>query len=780
MSGSTNTFTSLFEDPAGGRQTNSLLPLAPPAPLAPPPSLADAADATATAAADYRSRQKSLYEAQHKLETAQGYFDPTTGDRTRSGYLKLGDEIGSAVVNGFLAGSVGPEFRLAKPGLKAGLSLETTQLGKAVAQKPAPVPEAPAVVAPAAPAAGPTIMAPSGSGTTQIAGTTPMYRKAAEWLQARKPDATTVLDYGAGLGLGADEMRSVFGSRATVHTMEPNVARWKGAEPPTYTDHSQIKGQYDLITNTNVINVLPREIRDSVVRDIGAKLAPGGHALVTARGWSGDVAATKNATPGGEPNSIFVQRGNEKVFQKGFDGTELLDYTRTLLGPGYTVEKAPFGKAGVVITRDAAPAAPAPAAPAVPASGGWAHGSGKVPPADIPSVKTGEVVWTNGPFPVHGGKNYDNLKDRAPGGAAGDLMRVPLNDLMTIQPKVRPAKVESLTALDVSHEGYPPLHVGKFDGQLVIKDGNHRAAAAYAKGETSIPAHVVDYDAPANAKFKIDAAPAVAPAVSAAPAPPGFRSYHGSGADFPRFSNDHIGSGEGTQAYGHGHYVADAERTAETYRNDATKRQPLASTPEAAAKLQDMRRGVVTYRDAERRAEMYESALKAGADPKKIQPLLEDERAAIAEALPLYQEAKSAGLMGHMYEVNVRAEPAHFLDWDGPLAGQHANVQAVAAKYGIKDGPGAKLYDRLVQHIADHPKDFPDMSVGPSEMASRLLKDAGIPGIRFLDQGSRQVGDGTRNSVIFDPATIEILRKYGIAGLLAGGGAAVAGGEKSQ
>ena len=44
--------------------------------------------------------------------------------------------------------------------------------------------------------------------------------------------------------------------------------------------------------------------------------------------------------------------------------------------------------------------------------------------------------------------------------------------------------------------------------------------------------------------------------------PPGIVAYHGSPADFNRFSDDFIGTGEGAQAYGRGHYFAGAEQTA--------------------------------------------------------------------------------------------------------------------------------------------------------------------------------------------------------------------------
>jgi hypothetical protein len=53
--------------------------------------------------------------------------------------------------------------------------------------------------------------------------------------------------------------------------------------------------------------------------------------------------------------------------------------------------------------------------------------------------------------------------------------------------------------------------------------------------------------------------------------------------------------------------------------------------------------------------------------------------------------------------------------------------------------------------------------------------------IEILDAGSRGAGQGSRNHVIFDDATIDIIRRYGIAGLIGGGAAATAaGGQKDN
>jgi hypothetical protein len=48
--------------------------------------------------------------------------------------------------------------------------------------------------------------------------------------------------------------------------------------------------------------------------------------------------------------------------------------------------------------------------------------------------------------------------------------------------------------------------------------------------------------------------------------------------------------------------------------------------------------------------------------------------------------------------------------------------------------------------------------------ASKALNEAGIPGIKYLDAGSRGKGDGSRNYVVFDENLINIVKKYGIAG----------------
>ena len=197
------------------------------------------------------------------------------------------------------------------------------------------------------------IQGQKGSGTTQVATTRTMYVKALKWLRNQSPEAKTVLDYGAGLGLGTDDMRSN-NPDLNIDCYEPNPERWAGKQPPTYTNNTQINKDYDLILNTNVLNVVEKPIRDLIVKDIADHLNMGGKALITTRGWSNDVNAAKNFKPADEHHAIWINKGkNGFVFQKGFDGDELKNYIEELLGEGYVVEKTrpTFGKSSVSITR---------------------------------------------------------------------------------------------------------------------------------------------------------------------------------------------------------------------------------------------------------------------------------------------------------------------------------------------------------------------------------------------------------------------------------------------
>lgn len=49
------------------------------------------------------------------------------------------------------------------------------------------------------------------------------------------------------------------------------------------------------------------------------------------------------------------------------------------------------------------------------------------------------------------------------------------------------------------------------------------------------------------------------------------------------------------------------------------------------------------------------------------------------------------------------------------------------------------------------------------------LEEVIISGVRYLDEGSRGAGEGSRNYVVFDDKLVDIARKYGLLPLGVGG-----------
>ncbi len=225
----------------------------------------------------------------------------------------------------------------------------------------------------------------------------------------------------------------------------------------------------------------------------------------------------------------------------------------------------------------------------------------------------------------------------------------------------------------------------------------------------------------------------------------GIRAYHGSPHDFDKFDLSKIGTGEGAQAYGHGLYFAENPKVAESYSHPVEPGSPAAGI-----------------------------GLKGGS----------------------------------RYEVSINAHPDEFLDWDKPLSEQHPKVREAISKLAI-----GKTNDLFADIFEPHPSraegTVPDLMhrLGANKgEASSALRSAGIPGIKYLDQGSRGVRDPadaqkmlvsaradlakspdnqqlqiavkqlekqaaapgpSHNYVVFDDKLIDVLKKYGIASVSA-------------
>ena len=168
---------------------------------------------------------------------------------------------------------------------------------------------------------------------TQIATTLPTYKKADELLKDSGDGKT--LDYGAGLGLS---------QKMGYDTLEPFP---REGFTPTHVDSANIPDEsYSKITNLNVLNVVPPEVRDGIVTDIGRILKPNGLAVITTRGR--DVMSAKGVK-GSEPMSIIT---SNDTYQKGFTQGELRKYLQDTLGEGFMVTtRQKMGAAGAVVRK---------------------------------------------------------------------------------------------------------------------------------------------------------------------------------------------------------------------------------------------------------------------------------------------------------------------------------------------------------------------------------------------------------------------------------------------
>lgn len=306
---------------------------------------------------------------------------------------------------------------------------------------------------------------------------------------------------------------------------------------------------------------------------------------------------------------------------------------------------------------------------------------------------------------------------------------------------------------------------------------------------------------------------------------PGIKAYHGSPHDFDKFSMDKIGTGEGAQAYGHGLYFADSEGVARSYRDNLSggvKSQLRPSQTLDVTKWADEAR-VLFPDDPKRQAAFHflnqmsgkESAVSY-ADDMINGPFAKntggkftypDSSGAevnftVDEVAALADEFYSPG---HMYEVNINANPDDFLDWDAPLREQpsvaramgysqrteadiNAEAETLFNRYGSYSDMPPAAQSRIDALSGELDKTVPDvagadyyrgainddvgrvltrMEMGNQTARAAELRDAGIPGIKYLDQVSRAAGEGSRNYVVFDENLVSIVRKYGVAGAAA-------------
>jgi hypothetical protein len=248
----------------------------------------------------------------------------------------------------------------------------------------------------------------------------------------------------------------------------------------------------------------------------------------------------------------------------------------------------------------------------------------------------------------------------------------------------------------------------------------------------------------------------------------GMITYHGSphrinnvdeANPMGKFDLSKVGTGEGAQAYGHGVYLAESPDVARQYAGSLSAAR--ATQPVGNVDLTQLYQSMPN--------DVPDNLLAARRDFRELQGMGELSAADRRDYLQAVQNNIVGGKGGNFYTVDLPDEHiAKMLDWDAPLSEQPEQVQELANR--LYTEYSAPSLARGVPPATKPPMTGKDlyllaMNAGPGELtggqqrASRYLRSLGIPGIRYLDGGSRGAGQGTRNFVIFDGDTAKILKR---------------------
>lgn len=227
---------------------------------------------------------------------------------------------------------------------------------------------------------------------------------------------------------------------------------------------------------------------------------------------------------------------------------------------------------------------------------------------------------------------------------------------------------------------------------------------------------------------------------------------------------DKIGTGEGAQAYGHGVYFAQAPGVAKTYAVDDWSKLDPDAVFRALWDALETRSPVPG---------------KAAVGP--LQSLLSKEEAVkrwkdngfdwVSLSAPIRTDVEKR-LAGKVYSLDLPDERLpDLLDWDKPLSEQPEGVKQALDRL-VAENPELKvmlnpkhsgglpdedymLYGRNLLAVAQEIANKKGIAGSFDERAAEVLRQNGIPGLRYLDAASRGAGKGTANFVIWDQPLLD-------------------------
>jgi hypothetical protein len=245
--------------------------------------------------------------------------------------------------------------------------------------------------------------------------------------------------------------------------------------------------------------------------------------------------------------------------------------------------------------------------------------------------------------------------------------------------------------------------------------------------------------------------------------------FHGGARKFDKFSREFIRSGTGGQAQGFGFYFAQNPGVAKSYKQQVGSPSVRVGGGDPITVLSE---GVSV--DRRTVATRLRDRVELGAKPEEAVDVLRRDlnhevfggrpdfpeqsrlrsKAELEELERMVAEGIEIEPGGALIEATVDIDLDDLLDWDAPLSQQSEKVRAGLQQHfdveAFEDITGQQAYHKIAEGQAA-------LRGAPAgdfdfEAASSALSEAGIPGNKYLDQGSRGAGEGTRNIVIFPDA----------------------------
>lgn len=232
------------------------------------------------------------------------------------------------------------------------------------------------------------------------------------------------------------------------------------------------------------------------------------------------------------------------------------------------------------------------------------------------------------------------------------------------------------------------------------------------------------------------------------------RTYHGTGASFSEFDFDHMGEGEGSQAFGWGGYVTSSKKIGKNYAT-------LMDNDPSRAYYR------IQHSNGTRFAKKYPTIESFLHGDKQIAM---NDKFTEQEKIDFYNEMKKLAEPYHnLYEVDIPDDNgSNYLDWDAPLTDKQKNTIIKELRrlkidfddfkkrgFSFDGSFGGNAYDFLMYALR-RTKKWKD--VDASRAVSKFLSSIGYTGIKY--KAGRNFGgaeEGDTNYVIFKPEDMKIV-----------------------